>query len=233
VITWYIEPFCSNLEEFVKKYGDDGKNELNTLCSKHQLEFGPQDDKTNFSYCGMHIRDGVLRLVFQENSFASNVSDASQDFHGALVAASKTGGGNALNIVARQSVREGYDPEIGAVQKAIAELVNVPHIELEPNFETNAAVLNAAGDKARSDWDKIIGQATLSYFEGLKDQLVQAGFKDDDMLQEGFQEGVNKSVISFRVVENLESGYHSTCVEDGVLVIKVCRPCALSIIRLT
>lgn len=220
----YIEPFCSNLESFITSYGEDGKNELNSLVTEHRVELAPQDDDTSFTYGGLQIKDGVLRLVFADGSLAVNVNDVSRDFHEALkaAAASSGSGGNAFNISARQSVRDSYDPEIGALQKAIGEIVGVPHIKLTPNFEANAAVLAGSGSKVRADWDKIIGGATLAYFEGLKYQLERAGFKGDDMLQEGFQDGVSKNEISFRVVEKLVKGsYHEILVEDGVLVIQV------------
>ncbi|ETI24879.1 hypothetical protein G647_04249 [Cladophialophora carrionii CBS 160.54] len=222
IITWYIEPFCYNLESFVQSYGDDGKAELNSLCSEHRVELAPQTEDTTFTYGGLQIKDGVLRLVFAEGSLAVNVNDVSQGFQEALKsAAASSGGASAFNINARQSVRESYDPEIGALQKAIGELVGVPNIQLNPNFEQNAAVLTQAGDKVRSDWDKVLGSATLSYFDGLKYQLERAGFKGDDMLQEGFQEGISKNEIAFRVVEKLKNGsYHETLVEDGVLVMQ-------------
>ncbi|OQV02929.1 hypothetical protein CLAIMM_08042 isoform 2 [Cladophialophora immunda] len=222
----YMEPFCSNLESFVEKYGDDGKSELNALCPKHQVELAPQDhdDHTKFTYGGLQIQDGVLRLLFAEGNLAVNVSDVSRDFHEALKTAAAGGGsgsGTAFNINARQSVREGYDPEIGAVQKAIGELVGAPGIRLTPNFEANAAVLAAAGAQVRDDWDKVLGRASLAYFDGLKYQLERAEFEGDDMLQDGFQEGVAKNEISLHVVGKLQKGhYHEVLVEDGVLVIQ-------------
>ena len=90
------------------------------MCSRHQLELGPQDEDTTFSYGGLHIKNDVLRLVFAEGSFASNVGDVSQGFEEALKAAgASSGSGDAFNIIARQSVRKDYDPEIGAIQTAI------------------------------------------------------------------------------------------------------------------
>jgi hypothetical protein len=218
----YMEPFCSNLESFINTYGDDGKAELNSFCSKHQVEFAPQET-TTFTYGGLEIKDGVLRLVFAEKKLAVNVSDVSREFQEALKTASKSSGsGSAFNITARQSVRESYDPEIGALQKSIGELVGVPDIKLTPNFESNAAVMAEARDKARSDWDRTLGGATLAYFDGLKYRIQYAGFGGDDMLQEGFQEGVSKNEISFRIVKKLVKGtYHEILIEDGVLVMQV------------
>jgi hypothetical protein len=226
----YFEPFADNVESFVKSFGDDGKAELNTLVSEHRVELVPQDE-TDFRYGGLQIKDGVLRLVFALGNLAVNVSDVSRDFTEALKKADAAGSGNAFNIVARNSVRDEYDTPIQDIQEAIGKLVGVPDIKLNPNFEKNAAALAKAGDKVSSDWDAGFGGGSFGYFEGLKGQLDYKGFKDDDMLQEGFQEGVSKNEIQLRVVDKLVKGsYNETFIEDGVLVIQVSRPNALSIL---
>lgn len=47
------------------------------------------------------------------------------------------------------------------------------------------------------------------------------GFADDDMLQEGFREGVERNEIAVRVVEKLERGTYNECmVEEGVVVLE-------------
>ncbi|KEF59413.1 uncharacterized protein A1O9_04257 [Exophiala aquamarina CBS 119918] len=220
VIYWYFEPFATNVESFVQSFGDDGKAELNNLVSEHRVEFVPQDE-TTFTYGGLQIKDGVLRLVFALGNLAVNVSDVSRDFTDALKKAAASGSGNAFNIVARNAVREDYDTNIEAIQEAIGKLVGVPDIKLNGNFEKNAAALAKAGDKVISDWDRGFGDGTYGYFEGLKGQLEYKGFKDDDMLQEGFQEGVSKNEIQLRVVDKLTKGsYHELFIEDGVLVIQ-------------
>ena len=219
----YMEPFADNLKQYIEKFGDDGKEELNSTCAQHQVEFGPQD-KTTFTYGGLDIVEGVLRLVFAPSNFASNVSDVSSDISGALKnAAAASGGSSKFNIVARNSVREDYDPKIEDVQEEIGGLVGVADIKLNPNFESNAAALAKYGDKGRSDWDRILGQSTLAYFEGVVYQLKRNGFKDDEMLQEGFQEGVTKNEISVRIVDKLTGkygSYNETIIEDGVLFVQ-------------
>lgn len=217
----YFEPLADNVESFVKSFGDDGKAELNNLASEHRVELVPQEE-TTFRYGGLQIKDGVLRLVFELNNFAVNVSNVSREFAEALKSADAAGSGNAFNIVARNSVRDDYESPIEDIQEAIGKLLGVPDIKLNPNFESNAAALAKAGDKGRSDWDSSLGRSTLSYFDGLKSQLEYKGFRDDDMLQEGFQEGVPKNEIQLRVVDKLVKGrYHETFIEDGVLVIQV------------
>ncbi len=63
-----MDPFCDNLESFVNSYGDDGKAELNSLCSQRQLELAPQGEDTKFTYGGLQIKDGLLRLVFADGN---------------------------------------------------------------------------------------------------------------------------------------------------------------------
>jgi hypothetical protein len=220
----YFEPLADNVESFVNSFGDDGKAELNKLASEHRVELVPQEE-TSFRYGGLQIKDGVLRLVFELDNFAVNVSNVSREFADALKSADAAGSGSAFNIVARNSVRDDYESKIEDVQEAIGKLLAIPDIKLNGNFENNAAVLAKVGDKGRSDWDSSFGGATFAYFESLKSQLEYKGFKDDDMLQEGFQEGVPKNEIQLRVVEKLSKGrYHETFIEDGVLVIQVSRP---------
>ena len=118
-------------------------------------------------------------------------------------------------------MRTGYDPEIGDVQEELDSLCGTP-FKLNGNFEANAALLAKPGPKAREDWDRSFGNATLDYFRGLVYQMKRAGFGGDEMLQEGLQEGVEKREICVRVVEKLKSGtgYNEVVIENGVLYIQ-------------
>ncbi|OAP65583.1 hypothetical protein AYL99_01555 [Fonsecaea erecta] len=227
IIMWYMEAFCTNLESFVKTYGSIGTRELNMLCNTKTVELAPQEDDTKFAHGGLHIRNGELRLLFAEGSFGVNVSEVSRDIAGAVkVAAAACRVDNSaminINANARQSIRESYDPNIESVQSAMAVMVGTKRIELNPNFEANAALLAGAGPKVRDDWDKVLGLASLDYFSSLTDQLSRAGFEHDRLLQTGFQEEVFENIILLRVVEKLQKTgqYHEVLVEDGVLVIQ-------------
>jgi hypothetical protein len=48
-------------------------------------------------------------------------------------------------------------------------------------------------------------------------------FKEDDMLQEGFNDVIDKHEIAFRIVEKLNkgSGYNECIVENGILYLQV------------
>ena len=140
VLVWYFEPLVKNLKKFINSHGDDGKSELNSTANKHVISFGPQDT-TSFTYCGLVVENGVVRLVYDApGSFASNVDDGSEDFEGALKKANASSG-PAYNITARNGVKENYDPEIEEMQEKIGALLGVKDIKLTPNFEANSEVL--------------------------------------------------------------------------------------------
>ena len=217
-----MDPFVQNLKRFIDKFGDDGNAELNSVCSKHQLVFAPQE-ATKFSYGGLEVKDGILRLVFQETNLGTNTSDVSQDFAKALKEAPPTAGTSALNIMARKSIREDYEPQVEEFRSAIATLVNMPSLKLNPNFDHNSSMLaKTASD--HETWDRQIGAATLDYFSSVESVLKREGFEGDDMLQEGFQEVISKGEICFRIVDKLNKGtYNEVHTEDGVLYIQVRR----------
>ena len=93
-----------NLQRFANTFGDNGKSELNTVCSKHQLVITPQDT-TKFSYGGLDIKDGVLRLVFQEANLGST-SPTDAEIAKALKDVPPAPGASAFNIIASNSVRD-------------------------------------------------------------------------------------------------------------------------------
>jgi hypothetical protein len=215
-----MDAVTHNLKRFINMFGEDGKSELNTVCSKHQLVFAPQDT-TKYSYGGLVVKHGALNLVFAENNLGTNVSDVSVEIAKALKDAPAAPGASAFNIDARNSVRDKYDPNVEEVRSSIAELVNMPSLKLNPNFEHNASMLAKSADQ-NPTWDKQIGAATLAYFSSVENHLKRQGFKGDDMLQEGFQEGVEKGEICFRIVDKLtKGGYNEVIIEDGVLYVQV------------
>ena len=220
-----MDAFVDNLKFFAKSFGADGIQELNAACPKHQMIMAPQEN-TKFRYGGLVVDDGLLRLVFAENTLGSNVGDVSKDFATALKNASTAPeDSRPFNIVARNAVQKDYEPKIGEVRAAIAKLVNMPDLKLMPNFEANATELAKSADQG---WDKQIGAFTLQYFEALKKGLERQKFDGDDMQQEAFQEAVEKGQVCFRILPKWEDGksrYNEVKVDDGILYIQVRRTC--------
>ena len=217
-----MEPLFSNLGMFLSKFGDNGRWELNTVCWAHQIVIAP-DESGKVLDCGCDVKDGVLRLTFNEHHLGGNASYASQDITGALKnAPPPPSGTGSINFIARHSVSANYEPKIEKLRSAIGELLGVPSISLNPNFQHNYAQLKKLGDHAPSLWDEKLGGTTFDYFEGVRRALEQQGFKGDDMLQEGFQEAVDKGEICLRIVDKLNKGLcNEVVVEGGVLYVQV------------
>lgn len=224
-----MESAIDNLQTYIKEYGDDGKNELNNLASKHTVTLDVTDNPA-ISYCGADIADGCLRILFKKDYLGTNISEAGRDLHLAVNDAGVTAVGSSastdLDFNAKQSIKLQFEPKIGEFESKSQKLMGMPSLKFSGNFAANFAKLaaHAAGggkDDLPRDWQKRIGQDSLGYFEGFVWAVEYAGFGKDDMLQEGFQEGVPKGVVELRVVDKLEKGsYNEVVIDDGVLVIQ-------------
>lgn len=210
----------------MENHGEDGLDELNAIGHAHVLTIDV-DEAKQFSYCGIDVHEGKLRILFQEDNLGTNIDDAldpSVLFKALNNAPAPEGA--AMNFVARMDVRREYEPNAENVRKQIADILARPDIKLSPNFEdTYAKLLEASKDSKsdlREDWASTIGAFTRMYFEGLVTQLKSQKFHEDEMLQEGFNEEVSKGEIAFRVVDSLQKGTYSEAVfENGVLYLQV------------
>lgn len=201
--------------------------ELNTICPAHVLTLDV-DEAKRFTYCGADVVDGKLRLLFAPDRLGTNIS-ACLDRDVLLKALNDAPApeGAAMSYAARTGIRTEYDPKIEAVRARVAELVARPDIKLDPNFEANFDKLLAESKVKKNglngDWQGQFGDWTLKYFEGLVSGLEWQKFEDDELLQEGFNEGVDKGEVVFRVVDALQqgSGYNECVIEGGVLYLQV------------
>lgn len=229
-VTSYFGPLVTNLKKFVDTYGDDGKAEINSVASSHKTIL-TVDDTGKQNYCGSDIKDGVLRLIFHAEKLGMFPSDASNDIIAALKAAPAPAG--SMSLATRNDIKTSYEAVVEEVRAAIAEVVAVPDLKLTPNFEYNYGVLLAMGDAAGSSWGAKLGQDTLAYFRGVKSSLEKQGFGKDDMLQEGFQEAIDKNEITLKIVDKLDCGgsYNEVIIKDGVLIVQVSLTFALTFIK--
>ncbi|PPQ84754.1 hypothetical protein CVT24_002668 [Panaeolus cyanescens] len=178
---------------------------LMSRCSVHQA-----------SYIDADVVGGVFRILFKQDSFGSNQSYLYDEFVNAIDTAPHEH--TPFSLKARHSIATDYNKEIDAVQAEIGSILKIPDITLEPNFEKNYVALS----QKKEDWKGNFGRASLEYFrDGFKYQLERQGFKDDEMLQEGFAEGVPSKKIVIRVVEKTKNGsYNDTIVEEGVVYLQ-------------
>ena len=193
---------------------------------KHELDL-QYDDKKTYSYTGPTIIDGVLVILFSPEKLGTNTNDGLEKsaLHKALNAAppppSANGAAPALSFAARTSIKREWDPKVEEMTGKFKEMLKTD-IKLEPNFESNFAMLkkNAKAAGLREDWEARIGGFFMSYYDGLHYQMQWKQFGEDDMLQEGFQEAVTKNEIAIVVVDKLETGksnYNECLIKDGVL----------------
>ncbi|KAI1264389.1 hypothetical protein F5Y18DRAFT_390332 [Xylariaceae sp. FL1019] len=220
----YFDGSLRRVQEYIDKYGEEGVKELNTIAHAHVMTLDVDDHK-RFSYSGADIQEGQLRLLFSPNGLGSNISSAlSMEYLLEGLNKAEDPESRPISFAARLSIREGYDSKIKEVEDKIAELLGKP-LTLVPNFESNFATLKEESQKKktdlRKDWEKIFGHAIRDYFYGLSRQLEWQKFKDDELIQEGFFDVVEKAEVQFRVVEKLQKRtYNEVVIEDGVLYIQ-------------
>jgi hypothetical protein len=227
----YFSDAIRRLEEFIEFNGEAVIAEINTIAHTHILALDVDEEK-RFPYSGGDVADGKLRILFEPDYLGTNIGNSFQRDN--LSAALNTTEDplreeTGLSFKARLSKRSDYDPKVEEVRTQIGEALANPDIKLTPNLEDTFAKLSAEskvkgnGLDARH-WEAQVPAWTLKYFEGLLSQLKWQKFDSDDMLQEGFNEVVDKSEIAFRIVDKLK--FKSYCefeIEDGVFYLQVSR----------
>ena len=210
------------LKSFADKHGAEGIAELNSLASTHTITIYPDLEK-RFSYSGVDIREGVLRIVFKDGCLGTNVDYSLQDLAQAIsIAGAAANGPDALSYAIRHGIKEDWDANFEELHKKLIEQTHNDKLELVPNWEANAAMLRKGGKDVREDWENVLGDYTKRYFEGLHYQMSYQKFAEDDLLYEGFNEAVSTGKVELRVVEKLKNGtYSEIFIEDGVFVLQV------------
>ncbi len=137
----------------------------------------------------------------------------------ALSEAPQPEGASTLSYAARHSIKSDYEPKIDALVEKARKLLHNKEFEFVPGFEALGAKLKGGKD-VRDDWETNLGSFSMSYFGSFVDALEREKFGDDELLREGFEEGVTKNKIELRLVDKLESGYNQILLDDGVLVIQ-------------
>lgn len=217
----YFDNFVYSLKYFLEQHGDTGKEEINAVCPTHTVTLLASP---KFSYCGCDVQDGQLRLLFHPEKLATNISHVGQEIAKALNDAPQQEGASPLSYAARHSVKTDYTTKIVAVLEKARTLLQNPKLEFQPNFEALAAKLKGGKD-VRDDWETNLGDFAKKYLEGFVDVLEREKFGDDEMLREGFEEGVPKGVVQLKIVDALkDGGYNEVLLDDGTLSIQVrCR----------
>ncbi|KAJ3513001.1 hypothetical protein NLJ89_g3186 [Agrocybe chaxingu] len=214
-IAGYIEGFVDAAKSYVSKFGDLGKEYFKNAVSKAELTLVVNEKGADADSIHADVKDGVFRILFHQERLGYNQSWLSDPFVKAIDTAPQEG----FDLLAKHSIETEYNAEIETVQEEIGKTLNLPDVVLDPNFEENYSKLLKKADK---DWQRTFGRATFEYFnDGLKSQLERQGFKGDEMLQEGFAEGVPSKTFKLRIVDKTKSGStNETILEDGVVFIQ-------------
>jgi hypothetical protein len=159
--------------------------------------------------------------VFNPTSLGTNIDHAAQSLAEALNKAPQPAGASVLSFAARHSIQQDYTPNIDALLATARKALNNPDFKFEPGFDEVATALKDSKD-VRDDWQTNLGDFVYKYFEAFVDVLKNEKFAEDDMLQEGFAEGVPKGVVKLQVLDKIEVSYNQTVIVDGAVVIQVC-----------
>jgi hypothetical protein len=224
-MTSYVEGAVSQLNYFNGRFPDIGKDEVNTICHAHTLIMDI-DEAEKVQYNGCDIVDGKLRILFLPAYLGTNVGDALSLLPDVLNAAEQPAGTDGKPPVmgpqARMSIAKDWEAQIGALQTKVDKMLGTS-IKLNPNWDENFAKLKASKD-VRGNWERDYGSVVYQYFDGALGQMNYHKFGEDEMLQEGLLEAVEKKGIALRVVDKLtqaKATYNGCAVEDGVLYIEV------------
>lgn len=217
------------LDRFIAKHGDKGKEELNTIASARTITMD-LDEGQKFSYCGCAVSaTGSLVILFREGYLGTNIDDACSldNLENALNAAPSTAPSShqPMSFIARAAIRNDWDTQTEAIKRQLGEILG-RDIALEPRFEQVFDKLSAAAGNGNADasWQRNLGAYHRMYYESLASYLVYQKFGEDDMLREAFLEGIDKATVGFRIVgkEELKHSTYNECViEDGTLILQV------------
>ncbi len=169
----------------------------------------------------------MLRILFTKDYLGTNINDSLDKLSEAVNQAGTSPNDNSLDFNARSGIKNDYDPKVGPVKAKWQKILALDNVDLDPNFEANYAAIAAYTKNGKQsntypqEWQKSLGRFTLEYFSGFIEVMENKGFGDDDMVQEGFKESVERNKVVLRIMDKLNKGhYNEPLIEDGVLYIQ-------------
>ena len=196
----YVSRAYNTLEQFAYDYGEDGRSELNTVASSHTKTMDITS-KPGISYTACEIAGGALRIVFVKGHLGTNTSESLNNLTEVINEADTSSDNLSLDFNARSSIKIEYEPKVGPVKAKFEKILTIPAFELKSNFQHNYAAITAYANNSKPsrtdafprEWQKRLGRLTLHYFSGFVDAIENKGYGDDEMIQEGFQDAVEKN----------------------------------------
>ncbi|KAJ7760746.1 hypothetical protein DFH07DRAFT_430744 [Mycena maculata] len=208
----YVNGFILALKSYLEKYGDDGKAHFNAAVSSSALSVNVDERGDSAPTISADVKEGVYRILFNHDRVGYNVTSQFDCILPAIEAV-PTGG---FCLASKNSIENEYTDKIDDLQQEIAQITGITDVVLDPNFEENYKTLCEAAQPPQQ-WQQNFGKVHFGYFNGLKGQLEQQGFKKDDMLQEGLQEALPSKTFKIRIVKQTTGNKTNEIVlEDGV-----------------
>ena len=220
----YISEAIHQIKLFLNEYGNYGKTAFNSQAFYHTVTIAQTDDP-EIEYTDCEISGGCLVLLFSKGNLGINAYRAAEDLAGAVNKGVSSSQPGCISFLATHSINTNYKHKVEATEMRISEILSFPRIQLVPSFSENHVSLeNYVSDNYDfpRDWQKTFGTSTLQYFEGVADQLEELGFRGDDLLKDGFKEGVHQAQIIVRVVDDLVTGgdFNECLVRNGILYLQ-------------
>jgi hypothetical protein len=217
----YVKGFVTQLEAYLKLYGEDGRTELNTLCTNHSITLEAANIDQHIS---CDVKDGNVRILYREKNLGVNLHSVVYDVADAInTALLPSGYSPKMSFYARQSVRLQYDTKIEEVRLKAASILNTPSIKFTTDFERiYDQLMELPQRRANAYWEKRLGLTGLSYYKeaflGLLSDIAK-----DKFLVEDFQRSVSQNEICLRIVDklNVSWGCFDGVIENGILYIQV------------
>ncbi|KAH7140463.1 hypothetical protein B0J13DRAFT_421886, partial [Dactylonectria estremocensis] len=133
MIQRYVAGAEDQLKSFIGYFGEDGKVEINNICSAHTITLD-LDEAKKVSYCGCEVSAaGELVLLFSEGNLGTNIDDALSRSN---LAEALVSGDNAkpMSDATCTGINKEYAPEIALEQEKLNKILGT-EVPLDPNFE--------------------------------------------------------------------------------------------------
>lgn len=233
----YVEQSVEHIEGFAKQYATTGVHELNQLAPNHVLEldldnkkqkdFTSRERYQGFEYSRPDYAHGNLLLLINRDALWSNVGKAMSSITFVTYFARERDPElkPTVDFECVTSIESEWEPEATKLLEKARKLLANPNLTFDPHWQETWQKLDqyyrADEDQKLLDWGWRNGFAAgmYNYFESFVRKLEDNKFKDDDLLQEGFNELVSKNIVAFRFVDKLKrtTGQNEVAIEDGIL----------------
>ncbi|KAG6855471.1 hypothetical protein H0H87_002368 [Tephrocybe sp. NHM501043] len=129
----YVEDYISALEAYLEKFGDEGKIHFLEAVSRFELTLPVNELGDQETTISADIKDGVFRILFHHERLGYNKNSLSDFFSKAVESIQRAG----YSIVAKTSIEEHFHSEIEELMAEIGEILAMPDVVLDPDFEEN------------------------------------------------------------------------------------------------